>query len=80
VGAVFAYVAVRWSPPDLGVATVIAVVGLMVGFAWPVTFTLGIHPPDLVLDWTQGPALMVWQGVLLFSIGIAALVRRLSSR
>ena len=79
LAAAFAYVALRWSRPDLGVAVTIVVVGAIVGYAWPVTFTLGIDPPDFVLDWTQGPALMVWQGLLLSAIGIAALLRRLRS-
>lgn len=50
------------------------------GYSWPVTYTLGVDVPNFVLDWTQGSALMVWQGVLVSAIGIAALFRRLGWR
>jgi hypothetical protein len=67
-----AFLALRASPPDLAVALLLIMVGLAIGYSWPVAFTLGIQVPDLLTRWTRGPALVVWQALLVLAIGIAA--------
>ncbi len=75
LAAGLAYLVLRRSPPDLGDAIIVAGSGAIVGYSWPVAFTLGIVVPDLFTQWTMGPALMIWQGLLALAIGIVGVVR-----
>ncbi len=75
LAAGLAYLVLYRSPPDLGDAIIVAGSGAIVGYSWPVAFTLGIVVPDLFTRWTISPALMVWQGLLVLAIGIAAVIR-----
>jgi hypothetical protein len=76
----FAYLALRWSPPDLGLSFVIIAVGAIVGYGWPIAYSLGIIVPDFVTEALAGPTLLAWQGLLLSVVGVAAMVRGLQSR
>lgn len=75
LAAGLAYLVLHRSPPDLGDAILVAGLGAIVGYSWPVAFTLGIVVPDLFTQWAISPALMIWQGLLVLAIGIAAVIR-----
>jgi hypothetical protein len=76
LGVAVAYLVMCVAPPDFATAALCTVVGAAVAYSWPVAFQLGVAVPDFLTRWTTGPALLVWQGLLIFAVGLAGLVRR----